>query len=181
MRGRSAAESLKWASLRTNADRFAQQMRPAWLAGNSRHERCLADAITTAGLPIERQRVIGEYGVDLADEASGLAVEVMSRALNTADVGYERQRLEYILDAGWFVLILDLTPRRPGVSYPALAEQIIAYAKITGSAHALRGQYGVLRGDGQPSAKERAYFPHRPCIVGPRCADHAARIDDRPR
>lgn len=136
--------------------------------------RCLS-AIGVYGL---HQHPIGPYTVDIAFEERSIAIEVQrghwglnmkpGRTLHV-------QRLEYILDAGWSLLVVYCPPLRKSrngqtglirerFNGGAVAYKLLALLNVPGTFPPGGGQYGVIDGYGQPAPIVRLNLHGRPVI-----------------
>src|SRR6185503_7949190 len=134
------------------------------------YERTFGDSLVLRGYVLIPQYAIGPYNVDLADDVGRVAVEFMGRQLSKKRVATYAQRLEYILDRGWFVLLVNLEWRALGMDVAAICDQVIALMERGRSDHSLVGKYGMIGRHGEPLTKPRRYFPNRPSIF----ASHSA-------
>lgn len=112
-------------------------------------EFCLGDMLIERGLWVTYQRAVKRYNVDIAIDSCAIAVEVQfngafphcSRPINHA------RRTECLLNLGWnvcYVLICKSWPLTV-----AAADYIVAWAQKVRCDHAVRGQYTVIRGNGE--------------------------------
>ena len=180
IRGRSEAERLKWRSLSMDRNLVERQCRAAWEKSRGRivpaetkirhartmaerfshvgkYERELHDLLRVRGIPAQMQYRIGFYNVDLAVCPFRVAVEVQCAYINGGK-SVRRERLEYLFDAGWAVLILHPRTRLYGPDLARLTEQIITFCETTGRQPTIRRQYGVIGSHGQPVAKRGFQF-----------------------
>ena len=100
------------------------------------------------GLACTPQLAVGAYNLDIGIHAPPIAVEIQwsSRPFSSRP-NYHRKRTEYLLNQGWhvcYVLVNRMHPLRD-----AAADDIISWAKELGGSKPPRGQYRVIRGDGQ--------------------------------
>ena len=121
--------------------------------GVSDSERALARMLKTRGIAAIPQKAIGPYNVDLA--AGTVAVEIFGGGWHAYGIHKRRtpERLRYILDEGWNLLIIwDLVGRWP--IDDGGADYVAAFVEETSSDPAIRGQYRVIWGDGKAAATD---------------------------
>lgn len=129
------------------------------------------DLLLAAGFPIVQQRNAGPYNLDLAHNSLPVAVEI--NRLSVADFvkSGQRERLEYLLDGGWFVLYVMGTGHARTFDVGTIGEDVVAYLQLACRDPTVRGCYGVLWGHGQPPARARYDFGQRAPIPCPRSRD----------
>lgn len=110
------------------------------------------------GLAVIPEMAIGPYNLDLAIQSPPVAVEVYAaRAASGLMLARHPKRTKYLLDRGWTVLIVWANPLR----YPlgvATEEHIVAIAEEMRRRPSARGQYRVIRGDGQSPPACKSYL-----------------------
>ena len=172
IRDRHAAESLKWQTLKRDRIHVVAQLGAAWRASRhrivplatlrraaqtrarrlrhvGRYEEALRIALHARGVRMIPQHPVGRYNLDLAIRPTRVAVEVLTAYLGAAKSAAP-ERLHYLFDRGWRVLIL-WCPTREGTPEPdALAQHVLAFMEATRRTPPGSRQYGVIRGDGQP-------------------------------
>ncbi len=144
------------------------------------HEGDLSASLVAVGIPNTLQHPIGPYTTDVAIHERRVAVEIQ-RANWTLSVIPGRtlfkDRLEYILDAGWSLLVVYCPPLRRSrngatglirerFDRTAVTEKIISLLNVAGAFPAEGGQYGVIDGYGKPTPIVRLDLDSRPVIVG---------------
>ena len=101
------------------------------------------------------QYPIGPYNVDFAVAELRVAVELQCGEFGRKDrsrhCSVRDERLEYIFNAGWRVLICSIIPNKI-IEWPIIAEKCLAFANFIRSNPAVGGQYGMVGGNGQPIA-----------------------------
>lgn len=188
MRGQSDAERLKWRSLKRDPARVRAQCESAWIARRGQRDplhvkiaraRTMQDRLTRRGLyeddlaamlgsrgfPAVQQHAVGPYNVDLLVRSCGIAVEVQSSHHRGRQSSIDRKRLEYILDAGWALVVVYI-PLHAKPRLDAIADYLVALFKKAGRGPSLAGQYGVIGREGQPMTPRRFNLPDRPRIAG---------------
>lgn len=100
------------------------------------------------GITSTAQKAIGIYNVDLA--VGPVAVEVFGGGWHGSKHSPEfiQQRFRDILDEGWLVLIIWID-RRKWPLRPAVVDHVVSLAETASSDPSTRGQYWVVRGDGE--------------------------------
>ena len=180
-RTQSECEYIKWHQM--TPEQRAQQVNAAHKA-NSGCKRSLEDRMKTAqgfyrnqairgvgshrefelmkwlGGNFEWQYPIGPYNVDFAIAELRIAVEVQCGEFGRRDPkrcsSVKDERLEYIFNAGWRILIAAVPHHR--VSWPIVAEKCLSFANFIRSNPTVIGQYGMIGGYGEPMS--RAAFNH---------------------
>lgn len=90
------------------------------------------------------QKAIGKYNVDFA--IGTVAVEIFGRAKKDEALAILPKRIKYILNSGWTLVVVWANDRCP-ISNTA-ADYIISLSEHAGRDPSLRGQYRVIRGNG---------------------------------
>jgi AraC-like DNA-binding protein len=130
LRGRAAAEKVKWAVLRTDREAVERQCSAAWEAARGRthstqeklqrarthykrrlrvftHETRITELLRFVGFQTAQQLNVGFYNVDIAvGEPARIAVEIMGCSPSEFVKTNQRHRLMYLLDRKWFVIIV---------------------------------------------------------------------------
>ena len=114
----------------------------------SEHEVALVAALRARGLDVTPQKAIGPYNVDLA--TGTIAVEVFGGGWHAYGVHRKRtpERLRYILDQGWNLVIVWASRERWPIG-PGACDYVAAFAEEAGRNPAIRGEYRVIWGDGK--------------------------------
>lgn len=131
------------------------------LANQSETERLLLDMLPVGAKP---GKAIGPYNVDIA--VGTVAVEVYGGTWHSGGRAAARfpQRVRYILDQGWSVVLIWVEQAR----YPlavAAAEYVIALGEFTRRHPTAPTQYRVIRGTGEEIVRGCAkddHFPLKP-------------------
>jgi len=184
IRGRSAAERLKWKAIRERgADAVARQVSAAHAARRGQvdsrevkrkravtraksrahvfaHETATADAFRRLGLVVTQQRAVLHYNIDVALDELRIAVEIINTKPNRPQRMRHFKRTEDLRSAGWSVAAI-LT-YGVEVSYSRIAKQVVAWSKAPRRSEAGRGEYWVAWGDTQDRARCWADLDHRP-------------------
>lgn len=188
VRSRSDAERMKWRGLDSDArhrrlaiahaarrgmrDSLAVRIRRAQtmmrrLARVGSTEHPVVEAIRAKDGRFVEQVSIGPYNVDAAIPKLRVAVEVQTSNRPRGEGSIRRERMEYLLDSKWSVLVVHATSiRKRGFNATALAEKVHAFTKAVGGHPSLRGQYGVIGSDGQPMTPACYDLPQRPRVPG---------------
>ena len=96
------------------------------------------------------QAAVGPYNVDFAACERRVAIEIQRGNLHAKGFKVFTQRLEYLLDAGYAVLLIYAPTLRGAFDWPRVTCQAIAFTKIIRRSPSLRGQYGMIGRDGEP-------------------------------
>ena len=108
----------------------------------SHHERTLAAMLTARGLDFIQQQAIGPYNCDLA--AHPVAVEVFGGHWhwNGDHLRSTPKRFDYILNAGWHILVIPVTVSSPLT--PAVADYVTSVIEETRRNPPPRCEYRVV-------------------------------------
>jgi very-short-patch-repair endonuclease len=118
-------------------------------SGASHAEIALSQMLLRHGVKCIPQLAIDKYNVDLATDR--LAIEVLGGLWHSSKPNHIK-RLRYILNQGWNVVYIWAIKNRSPLSEIA-ADYIVAFLNELRGDPSLRGQYRVLRGDGQELAR----------------------------
>lgn len=189
IRGRSEAERLKWADLKSDPIRAAAQYvaahnavrgltRPdseiiarAVVASASKHkvgmfENEVAAGLRDRGMLVTQQAPVYRYNIDIADTANRIAVEVHSYHPGLPRMAQIRDRTEYLIRSGWNVLFVAINYPHRAFDCGAICDQLISVTKEICRNKSSQCCYGVIRGRGQPSAGRGYQLDNLPRIVG---------------
>lgn len=116
----------------------------------SDHERWLAEQLRQRGLDVVPQKAVGPYNVDVA--TGTVAVEVFGGGWHAYGMHRARgpERLRYILDQGWNLVIVWTSASRWAFT-DAATDYIVAFAEEASRNPSMRGEYRVIWGDGKPA------------------------------
>lgn len=134
--------------------------------GISRIERqCLA-FLEESGFNCIPQKAIGPYNVDIAITELPITVEIFGGHWHTTGRHARRfrKRIDYILNAGWYPIIVWVTRDYP-LEIGAI-KHIVSFAKKFSSSKTIRRQEQMIRGDGQPTSIGKCKFNNLPIIHG---------------
>ena len=197
-RNRSAAELMKWSQMSAHkrnaqvaAAHEATRGRPiklsAKLKGAATRERlCLgtapmefkvADALRARGLETVPQQAIGPYNCDLG--AFPVAVEIFCGNWHWHGRHMRRspERIRYILNAGWHLLMIRFAPRERFTD--TAADYVVAYVQESRCNPAAVREYRVIQGAGElltGGSLDDDEFTIKPAL---RRGLHRARRDDQ--
>lgn len=146
----------------------------------SEHERQLAQQLRERGLDVIAQKAIGPYNVDVA--TGTVAVEVFGGGWHAYGMHRKRtpDRLRYILDQGWTLVIVWASANRWPIG-PGACDYIAALAQQASRDPSLSGQYRVIWGDGKDATipgldvDNLARIPSRSGRQSPRARDERTR------
>lgn len=112
------------------------------------------------------QKAIGPYNVDIALDKPRIAVEIFGGHWHAGGrhAARTRQRLDYLRDRGWTVVIVWVTKGYP--LKEAAAQYIVALAEIFRECPPGRGEEHVIRGDGQQSGIGQSQIDYRADVGG---------------
>lgn len=127
-------------------------------------ETQLAEALRTVGVCVDLAKNIGPYNVDLALNGKLIAVEIDSHPVRDRGAGPRLDRLEYLLNQGWSVLLI-YTKSVP-LTFPGVTQKVLTYLQTTSLNESGRGQYGVIRGDGEATAIPGLNLHSLPAVEG---------------
>lgn len=102
----------------------------------------------------ETQFPLGAYNLDVAISESRIAVEIITSHLTDA-ISLRKERIEYIFNAGWSLLVIEIPDRAKDKMLVHTADNILTFAEKVRSNPTTRRQYGVIRCDGKPVPTSR--------------------------
>jgi hypothetical protein len=125
----------------------------------------LGQTLRDYGLIIAQQYPAGRYNIDIALTEHAVAVEVVGVDMSYRNTACAKlPRVEYLLNQGWWVVFV-LCQRSPRVfDSRGITEQLIAITQRRSRTEPSPGQYGMIRGDGQPLPRHRGYGDNWPYI-----------------
>jgi hypothetical protein len=109
-------------------------------------EATLCRSLRRRGLTVIPQKAEGIYNIDLT--VGTIAVEVGRHYPKGLARARMQERVEYLLDAGW-TLVVVTTAKTFWQMGPGAADYIVALVEQSSSDPSLRSQYRVIRGDGK--------------------------------
>ena len=188
IRGRSAAEREWWRRNKGDRSIVERKLSAAWVARRGSHdpvermirraktmyerqvrigrgEAPVASALREAGFAVAHQFPVGPYNLDIAIRECSVSVEIQIGNLRKANGSGGRERIEYILDAGWSVLVAYASAWKR-FDLVAVSQQVVAFANLASRDPSTRGQYGMIWGDGKPYSPKGFDFPRRPRVPG---------------
>jgi len=151
--------------------------------GASQAERILADMLREKGVAqITSQKAVGIYNIDLAIKAPRIAIEISGGNWhNTAKhIRLHHQRIPYIRNAGWSVVII----RVDALNYPltvVAADYVVALSERLRLQKPKRGEYHVIRGNGEPVSILSSQFNCIPVVESPTSRDNMGRFHSNVR
>lgn len=187
IRGRSEAEFLKWRTLKRDPTRVRQQVSAAHAARRGQvdtsatkakrartwrsmqvhvgcHEAPIIDAIVVTCPTLVRQLNVGPYNIDLANGEDRIAVEIMTtyRSPNTGSLRHER--LKYLFDSGWALLVVHVPSRGAATDLTAIGKQCAAFVERVRRDPSTRGKYGMIGRYGEPVSRRSVDLSEWPRI-----------------
>lgn len=183
IRGRSEAERLKWTEIKKDPERIRQQVGPAHAAviGVKRSEgemvkraiiayrkglrvgRCELEIIMRLellyGIKGESQLPAGRYNLDIAFPESSIAVEVQSRAAFSGRNSLMPERIEYIANLGWTILIVWISSGNVA-DVPGICDGIHSFLEVASLNKSSVGKYGVIDRYGKPFPASSCNYPN---------------------
>lgn len=188
LRGRSAAQFTKWSFIKQDRSWVERCLSKVWearrgqtvsLGTKMRHaetvarkllqvttmEKDIAMHLEYLGVIPSLQRTIGPYNIDIAIDKSRVAVEIQTAYLSGGK-SMRPERLNYILDHRWNVLIIFIPKSSGPYVASILAEYIVSFVKRTSSNPSISRQYGVINGKGQPVTCGCPQFNHGSRVPG---------------
>lgn len=129
-------------------------------------ERIVVVAMERAELAVTPQFAIGPYNVDIGIESCSVAVEIEAgyHFRNGFRIQY-RERLEYILNQGWDVIIVH-TGGRPIRDLAAVIQQILTFNQLARFNKSAIRKYGVINRDGEAATFPGSNFDGLTRVVG---------------
>jgi very-short-patch-repair endonuclease len=148
----------------------------------SKEEQSLLQALTIRRIEADAQYPIGSYDVDIAIDKARIAVELQWSKPFANHGGSRTDRVEYILDAGWCVILVCHWMPKDGVFMAAaIADQIASLVQSASRKPSLIGKYGVIWTDGKAAARPSGYLEHRSYVFRPDQCDNSRRYYRRRR
>ena len=128
-------------------------------SGSVLSESILAADLRSLGYTVAQQKAISIYNIDIALEGPPLAVEVFGGGWHAygRHVARFHERVKYLLDSGWHVLIVWVDGRR----YPITADcakHIHSFAQELRSDPSTGCQYRVILGNGETAPVRKSYL-----------------------
>jgi len=113
-------------------------------------ERKFINLIRKKGIIVTPQKACGKYNIDIAIESDSVAVEIYGGSwhANGRAAFRDKQRIPYLLDAGWHLVIVWVDNARYPLTIKAI-NYIIALMKRIRLNEPLWREYHMIRGDGQ--------------------------------
>lgn len=110
-------------------------------------------ALRRLGYEAIHQMAFGACNVDIALPERRVAVEIERRSLCKSK-SIRRERLEHVFNRGWRLMIVYAYAdrRKKRFDVEAVAQAIHAFAQLRSGNEPVFGEYGMVRGDGKPSA-----------------------------
>lgn len=179
-RGRSEAETMKWASM--TSDKRRSQVAAAHAATRGRTvsieeqearartkartltkavpiEFDLIDMLSSRGIDTIPQMALGPYNVDVAIDTPPIAIEIFGGGWHA--YGDHRalfhKRVKYLLNCNWSVIIIWLDSRRYPLG-PAAVDYIVTFVKHLRSQPAGWCEYRMILGNGQSAPIRKSYL-----------------------
>ncbi len=122
----------------------------------------LEEWLADAGIATVLQKAIGPYNCDLA--ADSIAVEILGGNWHGSGEHLVRypDRCRYILNLGWNMLLIWNNAYSPMV--PSVTKYVISMLEETRSDPSVRGEYRVVRGNGEEMSRGKGEFNNRTLI-----------------
>ena len=143
------------------------------------YDAAIADMLREKGFNVTLQKAVGRYNIDVAIEEHSIAVEVFGGCWHAhgRHAGRFRERLDYLLDRGWFPVIVWVSscfPLKPGI-----VEYLGTLAEQLRRGEPVPRQEQVVRGDGKPCSIGKANLVYRAAIGGDKGGDLVRGEDGR--
>jgi len=125
-------------------------------------DRDCAGMLAALGYTSTLSKAVGPYNVDVALDAAPVAVEIFGGCWHSggSHAVRHRKRFDYLIDAGWFPIIIWVTGQYP--LQASAIDKVVALAELVRSGKAKRRKEQVIWGNGHP------------CAVGKRKLDYGA-------
>lgn len=123
----------------------------------SPHEKRIIQWLHDAGLSPIGQMAIGPYNADIT--VGSVVVEVFGGSWHAygSHVARAGKRLDYFLNQGWNLIFIWVDTSKWPLTINA-AHYIVTFYQLTSLDPSIRGQYRVIRGDGQEMTEGSFYF-----------------------
>ena len=194
IRGHSEAERLKWLNLKRDRSAIERQCSSAWqarrgqkdgIACRKKRAQTAMDRLLRIGrfeeqvsnaMPMKtrRQLAIGPYNVDIAISETRIAVEIVCGEGFNRSATTRPKRIEYLLNRGWFVLVVWLWPgTTPDIG--KLRQHIIALHEFRSRNPTMPGEYRVVSRDAEPASGARLDLHGHAIEVAPHARNKRTR------
>ena len=124
----------------------------------------LADELLKLGVDFIHQAAVGRRNLDFGFPQVRVGVEIVRRHWNDAK-SLRRERLEEIFGQGWRLFVI-YDPNHLGIDFARCAQRLVAYLDQVRRQPAAPGQYGMVRGNGEPVPEARAQLHHFSRVEG---------------
>lgn len=133
--------------------------------GGSPLEMEVEKLLNERGLVCVHQKAIGRYNVDLAIHECPVAVDIFGGQWHGSGRHAERfqRRVEYILDEGWYLIIMWVCSAYPLTA--SGADHVASVVERCRSDESIGCEYEMIGGNGKPVAIAQRKFYGRPPIV----------------
>lgn len=133
--------------------------RQAKVIGQSVSEVLLIELLESVGLTGIPQFAVGPYNLDIALDASRIAVEIFGGNFHCTGRHAARhlERTKYLLNLGWTVVVVWVDGTRHPLQI-GCAEYIHSLANQIGGNQSSRGEYRVILGNGKPAPVAKCYL-----------------------
>jgi len=145
--------------------------------GISEAENIFTDMLCSKGIKgIIQQKAIGYYNVDIAIKSPRIAIEIMGGHWHTSQrhIILHHKRVPYILNAGWTMVMIWVDARNYPLTVKA-ADYVISLLQRLSLNKSSRGEYHVIRGNGQIVPILSSEFNCLPVVESPTSRDNMGR------
>lgn len=132
--------------------------------GASRTEEILRNWLESDGLTCCPQKAVGPYNIDIAVDEGRIAVEVFGGNWHCSGnhAGRFKERTEYLLDSGYFLVIVWVNLQHP--LEVGAAKYIVSLSEKICRNEAVGGKYRVIWGNGERSPTGEEKFDYRSIV-----------------
>lgn len=186
IRGRSAAEIIKWQTLKKNRSLIERQCSAAWDSVRNKkrsyaelckrakaHEEKLdriftfendiAKILQNDGVNIIQQKAVGAYNVDIAIKERPVAIEIVCCCPSIFKKTKQRERLKYFLNKNWFVIFVFCCGYK--INFRHVRKHLLSLLQESSVDNSFIGKYGVVWGNGKMPTGSGYDLNGFPCIA----------------
>jgi len=188
LRSASEQERIKWGRMRDDPAAVERQCGAAWdavrgAAHTDDHRRRIAvgnqasmghsspvelvvgDCLRAVGIEAVPQFAADRYNLDLAIPERRIAVEIQWGGISFNTAESFRERCDYLSGKGWCVLYAVHVGL--GIDTAYIREKVVALCDLASRDEwAVRGCYGMIRGDGKDVTPRSRHLDHLPRVPG---------------
>lgn len=113
------------------------------------------------GIDAEHQFPVDRYNLDVALVTDAVAVEIFASHPRRSETARYIERIEYLLDSGWSVLVVISRYPNRDFDVVAVCNEVIAFRDFSHAHESAAGHYRVIRGSGKAPTRTSFEIDHR--------------------